>query len=75
LLFNHGNTLTQLYERERGFFLSIAAPGTIVSRPAFATTTAMYGKNTAPARANQRKGLGRITVKIKHAVRTIMEIK
>jgi hypothetical protein len=75
LLFNHGNTLTQLYESERGFFFKIAVPGRIVSRPAFATTTAIYGKKTAPARAIHRNGLGRMTVKIKHAVRTIIEIK
>jgi hypothetical protein len=75
LLFSHGNTLTELYERERGFFFRIAAPGTMVSLPAFATTTAIYGRKTAPASANQRKGLGRMTVKIKQAVRTIMEIK
>jgi len=53
----------------------IALPDAKVSRPAFATTTAIYGSVTAPRRANQRKGFGKITVKIKHAVRIIMEIK
>jgi len=43
----------------------------IVSRPAFAITTAKYGNPTAPARANQRYGLGKITVKTKHAVLTL----
>ena len=53
----------------------MAAPGRTVSRPAFATTTAIYGKVTAPTRANHRYGLGSNTVKIKQAVRIIMEMK
>ena len=47
----------------------------MVSRPAFAITTAKYGKPAAPAKAIQRYGLGKITVKTKQAVRTIMEMK
>jgi hypothetical protein len=52
-----------------------AALGEIVSRPAFAMTTAIYGRVTAPKRANHLKGLGRITVRIKQRVRIIMEMK
>jgi hypothetical protein len=55
--------------------LRIAAPGMTVSRPAFATTTAMYGRTTAPRSANHRYGLGSNTVKRKQAVRTIIEKK
>jgi hypothetical protein len=54
---------------------SRASLGAKLSRPAFAITTAKYGKVTAPKSANQRQGLGKMTVKIKQAVRTIMEIK
>ena len=51
------------------------APGFTVSRPAFATTTAMYGSVTAPSSATHRYGLGSTTVKIKQNVRIIMEMK
>ena len=45
----------------------------IVSRPALATITAMYGTTTAPARVTQRHGLGRKIVAMKQAVRNIIE--
>jgi hypothetical protein len=64
-----------VYESDFGFFLKTDVPVPIVSRPAFATTTATYGKKTAPTSANQRNGLGNITVRMKQSVRTIMEIK
>jgi hypothetical protein len=47
----------------------------MVSRPAFAITTAMYGSVTAPKRANHLYGLGRITVRIKQRVLIIIEKK
>lgn len=47
----------------------------MVSRPALAMTTATYGNVTAPKSANHLKGLGRITVRIKHKVLIIIEMK
>jgi hypothetical protein len=38
-------------------------------------TTAIYGRVTAPKRANHLHGLGRITVRIKQRVLIIMEKK
>jgi len=57
---------------ERVLFFRIDDPGTIVSRPAFAMTTAKYGSVTAPRSANQRYGLGKMTVRMKQPVRIIM---
>lgn len=47
----------------------------IVSRPAFAAMTAMYGKVSAPIRAIHRYGLGSTTVNIKQAVLIIIDTK
>tara|TARA_B110000503_G_C7099613_1_gene393184 strand:+ start:450 stop:767 length:318 start_codon:yes stop_codon:yes gene_type:complete len=53
----------------------IALSPLMVSLPALATITAIYGRTTAPKSANQRYGLGKITARIKHKVRIIIEIK
>ena len=47
----------------------------IVSRPALAAITAMYGSVTAPVSAIHRYGLGSTTVNIKQAVLIIIEMK
>ena len=47
----------------------------MVSLPAFATTTDIYGNKTAPISVNQRYGLGRVTVRMKQRVRIIIEMK
>jgi len=47
----------------------------MLSRPALATTTAMYGSTTAPNNAIQRYGLGKTTARRKQAVLIIIEIK
>ena len=47
----------------------------IVSRPALAAITAMYGSVTAPVSAIHRYGLGNTTVNIKQAVLIIIEMK
>lgn len=63
------------YSIPRGLFFKIEAPGITVSRPALATTTAIYGSVTAPTRANHLNGLGRRTVKMKQVVLIIIEMK
>lgn len=47
----------------------------MVSRPALAAITAMYGNVTAPIKAIQRQGDGRITASTKQIVLIIIEIK
>jgi hypothetical protein len=47
----------------------------IVSLPALARTTAMYGSMTAPAIEIQRYGFGRKIEAIKQPVLTIIEMK
>ena len=56
-------------------FANIAGFPLIVSRPAFATITAMYGRTTAPNSAIHRYGLGKITARMKQKVLIIIEIK
>jgi hypothetical protein len=47
----------------------------IVSRPAFAAITAIYGSVRAPVKAIHLYGLGSTTVNIKQAVLIIIETK
>ena len=47
----------------------------IVSRPALAAITAIYGKVTAPIKATHRQGDGITTASMKQNVRIIIEIK
>lgn len=47
----------------------------MVSRPALAAITAMYGNVTAPIKAIHRHGDGRITASTKQTVLIIIEIK
>jgi len=70
-----GLNVVLAYSIPRGLLLKIFAPGSTVSRPAFAITTAMYGRNIAPTSAIQRHGLGSATVRRKHAVRINIDMR